>query len=164
MTTLRLKIYNHELQRNFFASLEIPNLGRYTGIKKMKNIFMIFISIVTISLHVSCDNTKIDNGKITLNNYKNDHPLDKKITFIIQTKLSLPDDFDLDMPLKKTYHTNDLDMLEVIMEIENEYKITIDVNHFFGQFDKIKKEMEPKDISTNQIIKIVSETIKKNKV
>ena len=24
---------NHELQRNFFASLEIPNLGRYVEIK-----------------------------------------------------------------------------------------------------------------------------------
>jgi hypothetical protein len=26
---------NHELQRNFFASLEIPNLGRYPGIKSI---------------------------------------------------------------------------------------------------------------------------------
>jgi len=29
------KIHNHELQRNFFASLEIPNLGRYVENKKM---------------------------------------------------------------------------------------------------------------------------------
>ena len=35
-TDQKIKRHNQELQRNFFASLEIPNLGRYTGIKKMK--------------------------------------------------------------------------------------------------------------------------------
>jgi hypothetical protein len=27
--------HNQELQRNFFAALEIPNLGRYPGIKSI---------------------------------------------------------------------------------------------------------------------------------
>ncbi|WDE96331.1 phosphopantetheine-binding protein [Lentisphaera profundi] len=130
----------------------------------MKTIFIRFILIINISLYISCDNTKINSGKTTLNNYKNNHSLDKKIAFIIQTKLSLPGNFDLDAPLNKTYGADDLDMVEVIMEIENEYEITIDDNQFFGEFDKTKKEMEIKDISTNQILEIVSDIIKKNKV
>jgi len=33
----RAASFNHELQRNFFASLEIPNLGRYVGKERKIN-------------------------------------------------------------------------------------------------------------------------------
>jgi len=71
-TTGKIKNYNHELQRNFFASLEIPNLGRSVGIK-MKYIKLILI----ITTLFSC--THSDKYPITLEVYKSDLKEIKKI-------------------------------------------------------------------------------------